>query len=261
MLGSEEEYLLKDIFIIICALFGIIILIFIQIKNSGLKVKFLKKKKKLKKELLLNENKNSLTYSKNWTYYKDGYSINMEDFFIWNINLFNCYKINKHSRLEKIKGHFWYKFSNCKEKTDKIMIPIFRKVINKYRNQVGSEKSIHFIAKNHNHNSYLYTWLRNESHIHTVIYTFLDECIYIANQLKLKVDILLTLDHFVAIEVLIPFEESILLFEKELKEIYAVEFSLDKKLIRIKLWLAFSAEEVPTACLENYSKANIKLLA
>ena len=258
MLGNEQEYLLKDFFIIISALFGLIILVFIQIKNLGFRFRPLgRRKTDLIKLTHLKHDKNDLIYDKNWIYNKNSFEIGLEDYYlVWHISLFKCKKVNLKVKLQKLHGRFWYKFSNSKLKTEKIMAPLFRKIVNKYKNRFESEKSIQFISKNYE-DCHLYSWLKNESHIHTAIYSFLDECIYIANELALKPSLLVTLSDSITVEILMPHNEHILLFEKDFKELYAVDFSVDKECVRITLWLAFTQDKIPEICIDGYSKANI----
>lgn len=260
MQGNEQEYLFKDISIIISALFGLVILIVIQLKNMGIRFRPFGRRKsdfvkasssKLKYET------NELSYDKDWSYAKEGFEISPEgSYVVWFIGVFHIRRLNINANLHNLHGHYWYKLSNSRTTTEKIMAPIFRKVVNKYKNKFDTEKSIQFNTTDYE-DCQLYTWLKNESHIHTVIYAFLDECIYIAHELQIKPSLIVTLTDLISLEIVMPHNEMILLFEKDFKDLYAVDFFVEEEFVRIKLWVAFSKDKIPAICVHEYSKANI----
>lgn len=237
-----------------------IILIYIQLKNLGVRFRPLGRRK----EDLLNSKKGLLKYEdresefhRNWFYSKNMFDIKYENSYsIWKIGVFHSNKIHLKSNLHLVGGRYWYLFSTSKLKTEKIMAPLFRKILNKYKKFFESEKSIEFIIENQEEN-HLYTWLKNETHTHTAIYSFLDECVFIAQKLQLTPRLFVTLSDEVTFQVWMPKNETLLKFETEFKNLYAVDFTKDKDFIKITLWVAFSPHKIPTICIDSYSQAKI----
>jgi hypothetical protein len=258
MLGTEQEYFFKDFFIIFSAIFGLIILVAVQLKNSGFRFRPLgRRQSDLSRFEKFNLQKHKLRFDINWSYSAFGFGIRLEEqHAIWQISVFTMKKINEKMPMHKIHGNFWYNFAKSKKETEKIMSPILRKLFNKYKDKLDSDKSIQLVNKDLR-DYQLYSWLKNETHVHTAIYSFLDECIYIAGQFNLRPFLTIYLSNQVYLEISIPKNELLESIEKEFKNLYAVEFSVDNYYVKIKFWLAFCAENIPQICIKNYNQSNI----
>ncbi len=259
MLNNEQEFFFKDFFIILSALAGLIILIVIQLNNLGFRFRPLGRRITDLKSYPYTQNseKKEFIFNKDWHYSVHNFTILAEDYhLIWHIGIFEIVKIIPKINLKNIDGFQWHEFSNSKTKTENIMVPIFRKIIGKYKKQFDFEKSIQFLREE-NTDQYLYSWLKNESHLHTAIYNFLDECIFISNELNIKPTLIISLSDYITFEILLPKNELILVFEKEIRELYAVDLVVEKEYVKIILWVAFSQNNVPETCIKDYSKSNI----
>ncbi|MES2615098.1 MAG: hypothetical protein V4591_06770 [Bdellovibrionota bacterium] len=256
---NEQEYFFKDFFIIFSAIFGFVVLIYVQLKNSGFRFRPYGRRRGdyNKANADLSHKKLGSVYAEQCFYLKNSIEIRMEDYYtVWNIGLFSTQKMfDKKSQIQNLQGKNWYKFSDSKKNTEKIMSPLFRKIFNKYKNSFDSEKSIQFETKNHEDNC-LYTWLKNESHIHTAIYSFLDECVYITGEIKMKPSLLVTLSDVITVEIIFPHNELLISFEDAFRELYAVDFIIEPDVIRITLWIAFTEHKIPDICTGNYRKSN-----
>lgn len=255
MFSGSQEYLFKDFFIIFAAIFGLVVIVVIQLRNAGFRFRPIGRRREDLSRLV--ETTRNTRYDKHLSHQQNKYEINFDDsFHVWKINAFECYMVNTKTRIEKVDNLFWYVFSKSKEDTEKIMSPIIRKIINKYKNRFESEKSIQFI-QDEGEQPILYSWLRNETHFHTVIYNFLDECLYISKEIKSKINLIIKIGDCIIIEIDMQKNDAILLFEEDFKQIYAVDFVHENGIVKIRFWLAFAQDRVPTICVEHYAFANI----
>ena len=260
MFVSVQEYFFKDFFIIFAALCGLVVLIFIQLKNLG--VRFKPRGRRLddfnKIDSVLSKIEfTNVHFDLSQCSVSQSFKVLVEEAnIIWYISMFNKFEIELENKSTKIKDYLWYNFSNSNLNTEKIIYPIFRKVVYKYGKKFGSEKSMEFINQKVL-NCQLYSWLKNESHLHKVIFTFIDECFLIAKEVQLKPTLQFVFSDALCLEISIPYHETVLLFEQDFKGLYAVDFVVEDNLIKIILWLAFSEKNIPETCFEGYSHFHI----
>ena len=260
MFVSVQEYFFKDFFIIFAALCGLVVLIFIQLKNLGLRFKPQGRRLDDFNKIdpfLSNIELSNINFHLSSCFVSESFKILVEEAnIIWYISIFNKFEIELENKSTKIKDYLWYNFSNSNLNTEKIINPIFRKIVHKYGKKFGSEKSIEFINEKIL-NCQLYSWLRNETHLHKVIFIFIEECFLIAKEVKLKPSLKFVFSDALCLEISMPYHETILLFEHDFKDLYAVDFVVEDNMIKIILWLAFSEKNIPETCFEGYSHFHI----
>lgn len=174
-----------------------------------------------------------------------------QSFIVWDISAFKI-KMDRWEKLFSHKDDFpWFDFSHSQHECEKIMLPILKKIRSKYVGKFEQVNPIH-VSRIEKGNLHLYTWLRNENHIHSVIFNFLDEILNLAHEANVYPSLSILWSDSILMEVFLPLHSGFQNIESAIKDIFGVEYKKEKNRIKFTLWLAFTNETVPNSLMKKY---------
>ncbi len=120
--------------------------------------------------------------------YSDWEPVKQEQFWIyvpenishWRISIFSISRLNVGERYEAGTDGL-YLFARDKSEIDRIISPLQRKIVSRYRSQFSSVSVMHLTAPTNEKEAY--TWLPSDAAIWNAIIGFLDECLAISDSL------------------------------------------------------------------------------
>lgn len=255
MLELENEIIVRNFILIVAAAIGLLMVFGYYLRNSS--IRFLPFGRRAS-DVARSENRNEkpvdvAELNHNWTDFEviEGYQIDVEEpYVIFEISAFQ----SKMQRIEKLfqaaKEFLWYEFSNSKIESEKIMLPILKKIRSKYRGKFEHVNPIH-VARVEKENIHLYTWLRNETHIQATVFHFLDEILNLARRARVYPSLSIVWSDIISIEASLPHHPLLIHFGQDMRDKYNAEYAQDDNRIVLKLWLAFSREKVPDSLKES----------
>lgn len=246
MFQHYEDVFLRDISMIFAATIGIILLGWFYMRNSNLVDYFFKKPKALITKEKKWDGAQELSYANlDWHgQWCDAHFTQrlQEPKAIWQIGVFHCQRIEKERDFSFGMQIPWFEFSKTGLPVESIMSPIFRKIFAKYKSKF---ERVNFVRKSFGKPIELYTWLRNETHIRTAVFAFLDEVLRLCEQYGLSPRLTITMEEIVTLEVFFPKAGGSPL--SELDELMGVEYREEEHLGMLKLWVAFSLSKAPNS--------------
>lgn len=250
----QNEIFIRNIIFVAAAIIGIVFLIGFYFRNLKQWIFFHSKKripsekfsnKNISDEILENEHWESMNIGKNYHVSLD------QSCTLWDVSAFKI----KMDRIEKLfsnsKDLPWYEFSSSHQDCEKIMLPILKKIRSKYRGKFDQVNPIHVSRIEKENAPRLYTWLKNETHIQTVVFTFLDEILNIAKEANVYPSLSLLWSDVILLEVFLPFHHLFQNMEEDIRRIFGIDFEKEENKIHLKLWIAFSLDKIPPSLMDK----------
>ncbi len=241
-------------FVLAAALCGLGIILSIQLKHLKLRIKPLgRRQEDLQKELKkTGENGRQDGWTIVWENEKFNIKLN-SPCPIWYISLFQTKIVKLNIDANLLGGNLLYKFSSSMAKSEKIMTPIYRKVQTKYYHTSDPDLSIKIVRQKPKDTELpIYTWLKNTAQIHTALFHFLEEFTFIAKEIQVTPSVVLYIGEKITCEIDVPHENSLLLWQQRINNIFGVECLKEENSMKLILWIAFSEHNIPYHCLKNY---------
>lgn len=227
---------------------GIFVLIFVNLKDAGIKFATFQKLDKNKKQRY----EHQLDWRVEQT---QPYLLLLEEqHIIWEIQIFSIRMNQKRKIFSSFAGFPWYEFSKSQSTTEKILSPILRKIFLKYKKKFEKIQPIH-ILRVPRESVHFYTWLQNETHTHTAIFHFLDEALLLAQEALVYPSLSIVWDDVIFIEVIFPQNEIFQQLKQEFEKMSAIESSVTHSHLSLKLWVAFSIEKIPHFLKEKENRS------
>lgn len=245
MFQQYEDIFLRDIAMLFAASIGLILLVWFYIRNSNALDFLFKKPKFLPQKEEPKETQNlgyaALDWHGEWCDRNFTHQL-YESKTIWDIGLFHCHRIVKEKDFYFGSHIPWFEFSKTGHHVETIMSPIFRKIFGKYK---GQFERMNFVRKSFGEPIELYTWLRNETHIRSAVFAFLDEVLKRCHEQGAIPRLTINMEEIVTLEIFVPKVGNSSL--QILAEFMGVDHSEEEQAETLKLWVAFSLKRAPTS--------------
>lgn len=247
MHSMEQDVLIRDILLAFSALIGLLYVFIINFKDSRVRFRTFHKMLVEKIEYDLSNSEWHGEFLKNYPLTFD------EPHVIWEINLFSIRMIQKDKSFSSFAGFPWYEFSKSQATTEKIMSPILRKIYSKYRSKFEKVHPIN-VVRVPKDSVHFYTWLQNETHTHTAVFSFLDETLIMSQEAKIYPSLSIVWDDVIFVEVVFPNNSLFEDLSKEFNDTIGIDCTIDKSHVTLKLWIAFSIEKIPNSLKDKDKK-------
>lgn len=259
-LDFQNEIFIRNFIFIGAAAFGILFLIGFYFRNLTLWMS-LHSKKRLEEQKFSSENISSETLeNEDWEVLNAGKSYHVlldQGCTVWDVSAFQA----KGDQIETLFPSFstipWYEFSRSHHDCEKIMLPILKKIRSKYRGKFDQVNPIHVSRIEKENAPKLYTWLKNETHIQTVVFTFLDEILSLSKEANVYPSLSLLWSDVILLEVFLPFHRFFQNMEEDINKVFGIDFLKEEDRIHLKLWIAFSLENVPDSLIDKWTSFDV----
>ncbi len=161
----------------------------------------------------------------------------------WALTLFGARRLAGILRFSQTQDRL-FSLSATPAQADKIISPIIRKVVSKYRDKFNRQISV--LLSRRDQKDSLLTWLSNESQIYNVIYRFLDECL-IVSQVSGSMP-MVAMEWNDCFKVTVHWTQSddtLHPLENMATNNPEISFEADEEGVSLTLWLAFSDKKIP----------------
>lgn len=161
---------------------------------------------------------------------------------VWHIDLFSAHENHMSGTFFKGASSF-FQLSFERAQADKILAPIIRKAVAKYRSLFAADGTIEVLRKESSEP--LLTYLSNESQIRAALFKFVDEISEISENVGIAPHVKIYWDDVFAMTVrwrTHPFLETIAHMDELPPE---VQVSTTDSTVEMTLWLAFSQNKIP----------------
>ena len=161
----------------------------------------------------------------------------------WALTLFGARRLSGILRFSQTQDRL-FSLSATPAQADKIISPIIRKVVSKYRDKFNRQISV--LLSRRDQKDSLLTWLSNESQIYNVIYRFLDECL-IVSQVSGNMP-MVAMEWNDCFKVTVHWtqsDETLHPLENMATNNPEISFEADEEGVSLTLWLAFSDKKIP----------------
>lgn len=255
MFGEYEHLIIaKNFFLLGSGLLGVFVLLIIYFKNLGLRFKPIYTRETDPKELrqLHEQRADNLRWGQILDEKNFFVPMYKEEWAFWDIGTFSARQIGVEKLFSTVPGEPWFIFSKSRQDAENLIDPIVKKVLTKYKKKFDNAIPIELVTLSTQNEQKLYTWLKTETHIRSAIFTFLDEIIHICRTAEVEPDLKITHTHEIYFEISIPHNEFSLYVHEEMRKNWGLEVFHNKNKTVLKLWIAFSPQEIPKSIAEHH---------
>lgn len=168
---------------------------------------------------------------------------------VWRISLFAASLKENKAILRRAKGGRLFEFCSEPSRADKVISPIIRKVVSKYREKFDKQVSV--VLSRKEQTAALLTWLASEAHIYNTIFAFLDECLILSKVSEVRPSLHLGWSNAFVVSVTWPWSPALLELGQTLENNPELTFEVDEESITLNLWIAFCEEKIPVGLRET----------
>lgn len=176
-------------------------------------------------------------------------------FFIWDISAFKINVKRCENSFPTMENYPWYEFSRTAHSCEEIVLPILKKIRSRYKGKFEHVNPIH-VSRIENGRHLLFTWFKNEKHIHDVLFHFLDRILLLTQEANVYPSLSILWSDQIMFEVLLPAHPFFQNLKQKFDDVFTAEYEESEDKVKMRVWVAFSNFNVPNFLLEKVKKEN-----